>query len=128
MESHHQRFVLGPDRPDYNGCAARGRPRNDVLGGIGADGGARQLVRIDLRAMEDHPGVERDQPSGRGEQRVDVDLLDPGVFDHQPAEPDQQPLQRAEIDGSVTAPDALQELEDPGLLHHPPRQRRVQWR
>ena len=28
----------------------------------------------------------------------------------------------------MTAPDALQKLEDPGLLHHPPRQRRVQRR
>ena len=101
---------------------------NDVLGGIGTDGGARQPVRIDLRPVQDHPGVQRDQPPRRGEQRVDVDLSDPRLFDHQLAEPDQQPLQLAQIDGRVTAADALQELEDPGVLHHPPRQRRVQGR
>ena len=128
MESHHQRLVLGPDRADRDGQTVRGRPRGDVLGGIGADGGAGQPVRIDLRPVQDHPGVQRDQPLGRGEQRVDVDLLDPRLLDHQPTEPDQQPLQRAQIDGRVTAADPLQELEDPGALHHPPRQRRVQRR
>ncbi len=107
VELHHQRLVLGADRANRDGQTAFACKRGDVLGGIRADGGARQLVRSDFRPVQDHAGVQRDQPLGRGEHRINVDLLDPRQLDHQPAEPDQQPLQRAQIDGTATA-DSLQ--------------------
>ena len=67
------------------------------------------------------------RPLGRGEQGVDVDLLDPGLLDDQLAEPHQELLQGREVD-RLAAADALQGRVDPGLLHHPPGQGRVQRR
>ena len=73
---------------------------DDVLGRIGADGRAAAAgPRVDLRAVQDHAGVERDQPLRRGEQRVDVDLLDPALLDDQLAEADQELLQRGQSTG-----------------------------
>ena len=100
----------------------------DVLRGIGADRRARagRSSRV-VRVVQDHAGVEGDQALGRGEQRVDVDLLDPGLLDDELAEADEQLLQRARSTGARPRT-PLQRLEDAGLLHHPPRQRGVQRR
>ena len=77
--------------------------------------------------MHDHPRVQRQQPLRRGEQRVDVDLLDPALLDDQVAEPDQELLERGQVHRRAAA-HALERREDLGLLHHPPRQRGVERR
>ena len=77
--------------------------------------------------MEHDAGIERDQALRRGEQRVDVDLLDPALFDDELAEADQQLVERGEVDRRAAA-DALQRGEDLRPLHHPPRERRVERR
>jgi hypothetical protein len=40
-------------------------------------------VLRDLGAVHHHARIERDQPVGRGQQRVDVDFLDPALLGHQ---------------------------------------------
>ena len=71
--------------------------------------------------------IERQQPLRRRQQRVDVDLLDPRLLDHQLAEAHQQLFQRREVH-RLAAAHALQRREDLGLLHHAPGQRGVQRR
>ena len=50
------------------------------------------------------------------------------LLDHQVAEAHQELLQRAPGRPALPAADALQRRVDPGLLHHPPGERRVQRR
>ena len=76
--------------------------------------------------MDDDTRIKGQQPITVGEQRVDIDLLDPRLLDNQPAEAHQQLLERS-VSG-LDAPAPLQGGENPGLFHHPPRQRSVQRR
>ena len=139
MELHHQRLVFRADRAYGDRHADLGRPCRRILRRVRADGEPGQLVFANLRRMQDDARVERDQPAralcsrlrrrcarGRGgEQRVDVDLLDPGLLDHELAETHQQARQRVEVDRRAAA-HALERLVDHRLLHHAPRQRRVE--
>ena len=95
--------------------------------GYGTDGGLGQFVLGHFRAVHHHARIQRQQPLGRGQQRVDVDLLDPALLDHQLAEAHQQVFQRRQIHRLAPA-HALQRGEDLGLLHQAQRQRGVQRR
>ena len=103
------------------------RPRRDVAGGIGADGSLGHLVQRDFGAVHHHARVERDQAVRRGQQRIDVDFLDPALLGHQRAEAHQEHFERGQIH-RLAAAHAFQRLVDLGLLHHAPRQRGVQRR
>ena len=50
-----------------------------------------------------------------------TDLLDPGLFDNQLAEANQQAFQRLKVH-RLAAADSLERLIDLGLLHHAARQ------
>ena len=65
--------------------------------------------------------VERQKPLRRGEQGVDVDLLDPALLDDQVAEANQKLLERGQVH-RLAAAHAFERREDLGLLHHPPGQ------
>ena len=86
-----------------------------------------KLAFLDVLAVQDDAGVERQQPLGRGQQRVDVDFLDPALLDHELAEADQQLLERGQVD-RLAAAHALERLVDLGLLHHAARQGGVERR
>ena len=77
--------------------------------------------------MNHHARVERQQPLGRGQQRIDVDFLNPRLFDDQFAEAHHQGFQGQQIHWLAPA-DALQGLEYLGLLHHAQGQSAVQRR
>ena len=108
VEVHHQRLVLGPDRPDRRASCPSGQVHvRDVLPRVGPDRQARQVPRVGRRVMEDDARVERDQPLGRCEQRVDVDLADPALLDDELAEADEELLELVEVDAAAPA-DALE--------------------
>ena len=86
VKFHHQRLVFGADGADQDRGAILHRPAPDVLRGIGANGGARQFFRRTLRVVENDARIERDDPLGRGQQRVDIDFLDARLFDDELAE------------------------------------------
>src|SRR5947209_6725223 len=71
--------------------------------------------------------VQREESLRGREERVDVDFPDPGLFDDELAEPDQELLEGGEVD-RLAAAHALERGVDAGLLHHPPRQGRVERR
>ena len=128
VERDQQRLVLGPDRPDQELGAVAARPGRDVLQRVGSDGEPGQVGLGDVGPVQDDPGVERDQPLGRGEQRVDVDLRDPALLDDEQAEPHQQLLQGVEVDRARGRGRRRSASEIVGPLDHPPRERRVQRR
>ena len=61
--------------------------------GYGRIAGRGQLRLLHLRPVDDDACVQRQQAIGRGQQRVDVDLLDPTLLDDEVAEPDQELLE-----------------------------------
>ena len=99
----------------------------DILHRVGADGRSRQLVVGHLRVVQDNPSVKRHDTVRPGEQGIDVDFLDSGLFDDKLAEAHHQPFQRIHVHGFAPA-HALQRLEDLGPLHHAPGQRGVERR
>ena len=99
MEAHHQRLVLGPDRAYRHGRAVAQRFVGDVLRRVGTDRRFAEGPRPRrLGVVQDDAGVEGDQALGRGQERVDVELLDPGLLDDELAEAHEQPLQRPDVD------------------------------
>src|SRR5262245_42157247 len=77
--------------------------------------------------MNNHSCVERNQTLGRGQQRVDINLSDPGLFHHQLTESHQKLLERGHVDG-LTAANTLQCLKNSCLFYHSTRQSGVQRR
>src|SRR5215203_780867 len=122
VELHHQGLVFGPDRAYRHRGAVAQLFVGDVLCGIGAYRRARQVLLARVGIVQNYAGVEGRQAPGRGEERVDVELLDPGLFHDELAHAHEQLLQRANVDRGL-APDAAQRLEDACLLHHTPRER-----
>ena len=101
VELDQQRLVLGADRADQE----RRGPSWSVQGPtycdrVGADRRPGQRPRRSSPGRGRSPGrrARAGRRAGRGEQRVDVDLADPGLLDDQPAEPDEQLLQGREVD------------------------------
>src|SRR3712207_8141755 len=62
---------------------------------------------------------EGDQALWGGQERVDVELFDPGLLDDELARAHEQPLQGADV-YRRPAPDAAEGLEDAGPFHHSP--------
>ena len=54
--------------------------------------------RRGIEPVDDNPGVQRQEPLGRGEQGIDVDLLDPLLLDDKLAEPDHELIEGGDID------------------------------
>ena len=106
MERHEQRFVLGPDGTEDDTSSVRRSPGSDVLAGIGANGEPRQVGFVDILARARSRARRGRDPLGRGEQRIDIDLLDPRLLDDQLAEPHQELLKRGQVDRRPAA-DAL---------------------
>ena len=110
VELHHQRLVLGADGADGDLGAVLERPRSDVLRRVGADRERRQLVlgarSASCSTTRASSAISR---SARGQQRIDVDLLDPALLDDQLAEAHQQLLQRGQVD-RLAAAHALERL------------------
>ena len=77
--------------------------------------------------MQNHPRVEGDEASRRGQQRVDIDFLYPVLLSDQLTESDEQLIQLGEIDRAVTA-HPFERVEDACLLDQPPRKRGVERR
>ena len=127
MELHHHRFVLGTNRPDVDLLAAAQTPRQLVLGRIGPDGRFGEVLVLGRSGMQHDARVERQQALGRGQQRVDVDLLDPRLLDHELAEADEQLFQAGEVHRRA-ATHAFERLVDLRLFHHAARERRGQRR
>jgi hypothetical protein len=86
-------------------------------------GGSGQVLFFGVGFVQDDPGVEGDETLGRGQERVYVELPDPGLLDDEPREAHEQPLHGSQI-YRRPSPDALQRLGDAGPLDHPACQRR----
>src|SRR5215208_2876695 len=127
VEAHHQGLVFGPDRAYRHGRAVVQLFVGDVLFRVRTDGGSWEVFVLRLRVVQNDTGVEGYQALRRGQERVDVELFDPGLLDDELARANEQPLQGADVDRRP-APDATQRLEDAGPFHHSPGERGGQWR
>ena len=67
--------------------------------------------------MQYDASIEREQTFWRGEQWIDVDLGDPGLFDHQLTEADQQIFQCRQCLRAYVR-ERPSGRENLGLLHH----------
>ena len=112
-----QRLVLGADGADRDVRAVLELPGDYILRRVGADGEPGQFVLGGLWVVQDHPGVERDEVIGGGEQRVDVDFLDPRLLGHELAEADHDFFERGEVH-RLAAAHAFERVIDLGALHH----------
>src|SRR5579872_261211 len=77
--------------------------------------------------MQQDACIESEQVNGSREQWIDVDFLDPGLFDHELAETDENLLEGFQIH-RLSAADALERCEYLCLLHQSLRQGGVQRR
>src|SRR5918994_1466172 len=122
VEAHHQGLVFGSDRAYRHGRAVAQLFVGDVLFWVRTDRGSWEVFVLRFRVVQNDTGVEGYQALWRGQERVDVELPDPGLLDDELARANEQPLQGADVDGRP-APDATQRLEDAGPFHHPPGER-----
>src|SRR5918997_515789 len=122
VEAHHQGFVLRPDRAYRHGRAVAQHSVGDVLFRVRTDRGSWKVFVLGLGVVQNDAGVECYEALRRGQERVDVELFDPGLLDDELARANEQPLQGADVDRRP-APDATQCLEDAGPFHHPPGER-----
>src|SRR5829696_8583576 len=127
VESHHQGLVFGPDRAYRHGRAVAQHFVGDVLFRVRTDRGSWEVFVLRFRVVQNDTGVEGYQALWRGQERVDVELFDPGLLDDELARANEQPLQGADVDWRP-APDATEGLEDAGPFHHPPGERGCQRR
>ena len=127
VECNHLRLILGTDGAYYDLRAIKQSSRLHFVQWIGANGGTGQVGFRRVNGMQNNASVQGDQAGGPGEQRVDVNLLDPRLRNHKLAELDQQFLQLVNIHGSAAA-DAIECGPDPGSLHQTARQGGVQRR
>ena len=83
MELDHLRLVFRTDRADQHLFAVLHLSRMHVLRRIGTDRCLRKVNLLHLRSVDHHPRIQRQQPIGRRQQRIDVDFLDPLLFGDQ---------------------------------------------
>ena len=95
--------------------------------GYGRIAGRRISASSYFRTVDDHARIERQQPIRRSQERVDVELLDPGLLDDQMAEAHEKLFKSREVNRPAAA-HAFERSDDPGLFHHPPGQRSVERR
>src|SRR5918995_1654106 len=127
VEAHHQGLVFGTDRAYRHGRAVAQLFVKDVLLRVRTDRGSWEVFFLRLRVVQNDTGVEGYQALRRGQERVYVELLDPGLLDDELARANEQPLQGADVDRRPT-PDSTQRLEDSGPFHHPSGERGCQRR
>ena len=124
----HERFVLRSNRANGHFNAAD-FSRDHVLGRIRPDWRSWQIRFACLRIVQDHARIQRDDLFRRNEQRIDVDFLDPALFDDQLAEAHQQVFQCG-ADQSAARPrnPFFSARVNLCSLHQPSRQRAIQRR
>src|SRR5215204_2465534 len=98
-----------------------------IVAGVPSRNSSWETFFLHLRVVQNDTGVEGYQALRRGQERVDVELLDPGLLDDELARANEQSLQGADVDRRP-APDSTQRLEDSGPFHHPPGERGCQRR
>src|SRR5581483_4709650 len=121
VEFHHQRLVL---RTDWtNGHLDPGDfSRCNVLDWIRPDCRSGQIRFAHLRIVQHDARIQRHDLFGRNEKRVNVDLPDPALFDHQLAEAHKQLFKRVEIHGATSAKTFFQRVINLRPFHQPARQ------
>ena len=134
VETHQRRFILRANGANIDRCAVAQGPGGRVLNRIRADGRPGQRCRIHGR-VQHHPRIQGNQRTGgsgghglaslAGEEGIDVNFLNPGLFHHQLAETHQELLQGGQVHGGPAAY-PLQGFVNPGLFHHPPSQSGVE--
>src|ERR671916_72274 len=122
VEPHHQGLVFGTDRAYRHGRAVAQLFVKDVLLRVRTDRGSWEIFFLRLGVVQNDTGVEGYQALWRGQERVDVEFLYPGLLDDELARANEQPLQGADVDRGP-APDATQRLDDAGSFHHPSGER-----
>src|SRR5829696_852262 len=122
VEAHHQGLVFRTDRAYRNGRAVAQLFVGDVLFRVRTDRGSWEIFFLRLGIVQNDAGVEGYQALLRGQERVDIELLDPGLLDDELARTNEQPLQGADVDRRPS-PDATERLEDAGPFHHSPGER-----
>ena len=85
--------------------------------GYGLIGDRRQIGFACLWIVQDHARIERDDLFRRNEQRIDVDFLNPALFDDQLAEAHQQVFQRGQIDRLASTKTFFERAVDLCSLH-----------
>ena len=75
----------------------------DVLDRIGPDGGLGQRRFRGLWVVQHDARVQGQEASGRGDERIDVNFLDPRLLDDQLAEAHQQLFQRGDVHRGASA-------------------------
>src|SRR5215212_2919977 len=84
VELNHQGLILGPDGPHCYGCTVFHLRMADVLVWVGSNGGPGQVFFLDVRVVQDDPGVEGYETLWRGEKWIYVELPDDGLLDDEP--------------------------------------------
>src|SRR5262249_17513245 len=95
VEFDHHRLVFGTYGTNEYLSSVLHHPRRDVLDRIRSYCRLRKIFALRLKSMNDYTRVERNERRvGSGEQRIDVDLLDPRLLDDESAEADNQLFER----------------------------------
>jgi hypothetical protein len=80
VELDHERLVLRSDRTNGHFNAAD-FSRDHILSRIRPDWGSWQIGFACLWIVQDHTRIQRDDLFGRNEKGIDIDFLDPALFD-----------------------------------------------
>ena len=80
VEVDHEGFVFRADGTDGDFAGIFHLPARNVLRGVRADGGARELSVLDVSGEKDHAGVEGEELFGGGEDGVDIDFAETGLL------------------------------------------------
>src|SRR5262249_37596756 len=116
MEPDHQWLVLRPDRANHHCGAILEGPGAAVLDWGRTDSRVWQLRRRSGWRVKNDAGVQRHNTFGGNQERIDINLGDPRLLDHQLAEANQQFFQGGQVDRRPAA-HALERLVDAGLFH-----------
>jgi hypothetical protein len=93
MEFLHQWLIFRPNRANRDGCAIFELQVRNILRGVWANGGARQLVVLYILGVQNYACVQRYQAVRRREQWIDVDFRDASLFNDKLAKSDEQLFQ-----------------------------------
>ena len=98
----HERLVLRPNRTNGDSLIVD-LSLAKVLDGIWPDCRSWQIRVRHARIVQNNSRIERDDLFGRNDKRIDVDLLDPALFDDQLAEAHKKFFERGKIDSIASA-------------------------
>src|SRR5262249_2581726 len=116
VKFHHQRFVFRPYRPKDHVASVLHLPIRDIFGWVTTDRGPRKVSIRNLGAEKNHPRIERQQPLGQCNQRIDIDFAETWLVDYKLAEPYHDGFECIEIDG-FSSPYSLESRKDFGSFH-----------